>query len=258
MFRRGRFADSETQRHNHRDTQGAVMNESTTPKARGWHKPSPLVDWASVEDLTLLEAAYLAAGGVPCFLRDDACSQPPAASEYPYEALRILGRAVGARQLQVTQAAIRSPHSSHEAERIDPEDLLPGHVLAPEFVRFTAAEFKRWCLANDVPIPSPLIGKAAARREPLEPTPLTGEGVMPMPRELAIALQAWREVSKDFAKYGGVSPKTAITRWLADHHPEVSGHARERIATMANWQPGGGAPKTPVRSPAAKGDDAQA
>jgi hypothetical protein len=43
----------------------------------------------------------------------------------------------------------------------------------------------------------------------------------------------------------GRSPKAALLAWLETNKPDLSANARERIATVANWQPTGGAPKTP-------------
>ncbi|CAJ0770188.1 hypothetical protein R8510_00347 [Ralstonia chuxiongensis] len=68
--------------------------------------------------------------------------------------------------------------------------------------------------------------------------------------KLAAAVSAWRAV--DGGK--GASPKQAIAKWLREHADEfgladASGKPNEtgieEVAKVANWQPTGGAPKTP-------------
>ena len=68
--------------------------------------------------------------------------------------------------------------------------------------------------------------------------------------KLAAAVQAWQAVTDS----GGKSPKQALTKWLREHAAEFgltddegkpNETAIEEIAKVANWLPGGGAPKTP-------------
>lgn len=61
------------------------------------------------------------------------------------------------------------------------------------------------------------------------------------PPELDIAVQVWREIS---ATEGKGKPKARIRTWLDDNAPNLSGEAKERIATVANWDKAGG----PTRS----------
>lgn len=68
--------------------------------------------------------------------------------------------------------------------------------------------------------------------------------------KLAAALRAWMSVTDP----GSKTPKQALVRWLRENaaqfaltddegNPNETGI--EEIAKVANWQPGGGAPKTP-------------
>lgn len=66
--------------------------------------------------------------------------------------------------------------------------------------------------------------------------------------ELKVAIEAWTAL---FQKGGYVegkkSPKNQILQWLNESCPDrdrLSNHAIDRIATMINPKPGGGAPKT--------------
>lgn len=68
--------------------------------------------------------------------------------------------------------------------------------------------------------------------------------------KLAAAVRAWQFVTEPNGKH----PKQALTKWLRDHAEEFGlvddkGKPNEtgidEVAKVANWQPGGGAPKTP-------------
>jgi hypothetical protein len=71
--------------------------------------------------------------------------------------------------------------------------------------------------------------------------------------KLAAAVRAWQAVTDPLGK----TPKQALMKWLREHalefglnddegKPNETGI--EEVAKVANWQPGGGAPKTPGTS----------
>ena len=69
--------------------------------------------------------------------------------------------------------------------------------------------------------------------------------------KLAAAVRAWQAVTDA----GGKHPKQALAKWVREHASEfglVDEEGRpnetgiEDVAKVANWQPGGGAPKTPA------------
>lgn len=69
--------------------------------------------------------------------------------------------------------------------------------------------------------------------------------------KLAAAVRAWEAVTDPGTK----SPKKALDKWLREHAAEFGladdeglpiNQAVEDCSKVANWQPGGGAPKTPV------------
>jgi hypothetical protein len=71
--------------------------------------------------------------------------------------------------------------------------------------------------------------------------------------KLAAAVQAWMAMGSD-SMVGGKSPKQALTKWLREHAREFgladddgkpNETGIEEAAKVANWQPMGGAPKTP-------------
>lgn len=68
--------------------------------------------------------------------------------------------------------------------------------------------------------------------------------------KLAAAVRAWQSVTD----WEGKHPKQALTKWLREHAVEFglsdddgkpNETGIEEAAKVANWQPGGGAPKTP-------------
>jgi hypothetical protein len=72
--------------------------------------------------------------------------------------------------------------------------------------------------------------------------------------KLAAAVHAWLATDADSATKGK-SPKQALTKWLREHATEFdltdedgkpNETGIEEAAKVANWQPTGGAPKTPA------------
>jgi len=68
--------------------------------------------------------------------------------------------------------------------------------------------------------------------------------------KLAAAVRAWEAVTAS----GKISPKKALDKWLREHAAQFAlsdedgnpiNQAIEECSKIANWQPGGGAPKTP-------------
>ena len=59
------------------------------------------------------------------------------------------------------------------------------------------------------------------------------------PKELDIAVQAWRAVAVN--EQGGTgTPKARIKTWLNKHYPDLPDSAIERVAVVCNWDKAGG------------------
>ena len=56
-------------------------------------------------------------------------------------------------------------------------------------------------------------------------------------RELVVAIKAWDAVTTG----GKGSPRKALDKWINANHDYLTDKAKDRIATMINWKPGGGA-----------------
>ena len=67
------------------------------------------------------------------------------------------------------------------------------------------------------------------------------------PEELRAAIDAFTAVKGDEKALAGKSPKQALAAWLNENKQGMTGKAKERVATVANWEAKGGAPKTPQR-----------
>ena len=77
--------------------------------------------------------------------------------------------------------------------------------------------------------------------------------------KLAAAVRAWMALDGE-SSISGKSPKQALTKWLREHAREFgltdedgkpNETGIEEAAKVANWQPTGGAPKTPGANPPA-------
>jgi hypothetical protein len=87
--------------------------------------------------------------------------------------------------------------------------------------------------------------------EPSQPGYLTPEHPRYAPK-LAAATRAW--LAFEDRQLSRLSPKQALVKWLREHAAEFglsdddgkpNETGIEEVAKVANWQPGGGAPKTP-------------
>ncbi len=65
------------------------------------------------------------------------------------------------------------------------------------------------------------------------------------PLELQVAIEAFEAVFNNESALRGKSPKGALLAWLAKNKPDLGTEARDRIATLCNWQKQGGATKIP-------------
>ena len=206
-----------------------------------------LVNWEEAESLTLTEAACLLWGKDPSDLRAIEHRATTAsyvqeialkASELGAEAWRReLDRAVKARTLPAQHIVVKGFGSPNDFQAIDPATIGPHEVLVPELTTVAPAALIQWCIERRFPIPAPFALRAQSSAR--------GTARIHFPDELRAAVEAFRTVSRDPTATAKRSPKAALHAWLKQNKPELSANARERIATVSNWQPNGGAPKTP-------------
>jgi hypothetical protein len=82
--------------------------------------------------------------------------------------------------------------------------------------------------------------------------------------KLSAAVKAWEAIRANPALTKGRSPKQALIKWLNEHATELGladddgrpiTKAIEDIATVANWNTTGGAPKTPTPAISTKSEE---
>lgn len=161
---------------------------------------------------------------------------------------RILPSSTTAMVIALEQAVILGMLKSHSLlawdyegnlERVDVSELENySHISDDSMIKKT--ELAQWCEAKGIPHRWPLSSRAAKELENRTP-------IDQYPLELRAAIEVFEAVKNDPSATSRRSPKAAITTWLETNRPELSISARERVATVANWQPSGGAPKTPIQ-----------
>jgi hypothetical protein len=117
--------------------------------------------------------------------------------------------------------------------------LLSISMGDPDRCEIAVADFVKWALKSEWPIPPQLSASVASPtgngdRFEFDPQDET------YPIELDIALQAWRYASNNTKS--GKLPKQLVDEFIAKNYKDVSKEARERIAVVCNWAKKGGAP----------------
>jgi len=148
-------------------------------------------------------------------------------------------------------------------EALEFKDLEPDlWTEGGESPRFRASTLKQWFgrMGKFWPVPEPASipsldqGSVQLRRQiedlqnQLRPFEALADVENELvPKELVIALRAWQEVTENGTRgVTGRSPKQHIEKWLEDNNLGLSAGAIDRISTLANWKPSGGAPATPT------------
>lgn len=188
-----------------------------------------LMTWLLVDSLSLKEAVSLAVGRVPIL-----------GNGFP----RTFTPLLRAAELAVENGQL-VPSNDWKSPTINP---YYGNQYAEPKV--TQASFRAWLekalsqeLKSDAffflaePSVWPLVADVAANDR------LAADIY---PDELRAAIEAFEAVSSNPSATAKRTPKAALAGWLKMNKPELSANAQKRIATVANWLPAGGAPKTPV------------
>ena len=191
-----------------------------------------LLDWRTIKELSLTEAAYLLGGVDPGPLRQGRRMIEGEPSQWTHK----LERAVKAKSLVAHRIVVRSFAGLTETKEIEPSSVGAHEVLVPGLTRVSVLNLVTWCLANQAPVPWPFLDSVVPNQE---------QSTSAYPPELSAAIEAFEAVRSDPSATIRKSPKAAIVAWLKQNKPELTQGARDRIAIVANWQPAGGAPKMP-------------
>ncbi|HEX7342164.1 MAG TPA: hypothetical protein VF269_07800 [Rhodanobacteraceae bacterium] len=183
-----------------------------------------LLDWREIDTLTLVEAAYLLGGIDPGPYRQGAMFAIPV----PEHWIRVLMRSVKTKVLRAHIVVIRGMGENTEA--IPPEAISMHDVIVPGKTEITADHFVDWCKGMHAPIPWQFLERAN-RQQPCPD--------LQYPAKLRAAIHAFNALHGDPAKLHGKSPKQAIKAWL-EENTDLGPTARDDVAKVANWEPGGG------------------
>lgn len=190
-----------------------------------WDRMEACAGWEHAEVVELIDAAHLLTAHKP--KRDQYSRVLPADI---HAMLNTLEQTILLRQLPVFAAWTWGEYGAREpvaADQINP------HTVLHSCTTVRTADLAAWCDARAIFHPWHNGRRAIV------------EAVNPYPPELRAAIEAFNAVHGDPSTTAKRSPKAALTAWLKANKRDLSANARERIATVANWQPTGGAPKTP-------------
>jgi hypothetical protein len=188
-------------------------------------------DWIAVKAVSIRGAALLLNHYDPLKYPGNPSLPPDAQATFG-----MLKKAVLSRQLEPLAAfawGLEPGDSFDGVADIPIGAICPDTDLTGETVVSVAA-LAEWCESTGIVHPF--------RAQPNDTT--TARHLDAYPDKLRAAIEAFEAVSRDPAATAKQSAKAALTAWLAQHKPELSNNARDCIATIANWQPQGGAPKT--------------
>jgi len=223
--------------------------------------------WNLHEDFSVAHAAALVAGYEPTLI--DRCKSDSSFHKlFPKYGVTLdaLTKSITNNRLRATlRYSAREYGYADSLEEVDRAECgLPsgpgstaqeGEELSPDF-RFFYRPFPDWSLStvsqDDL---TQWLTQRGIRAGFFSPNATDGPGYLDSehPRyapKLAAAVRAWEAVTDTNGKH----PKQALTKWLREHCGEfdladAKGKPNEtgieEIAKVANWQPSGGAPKTP-------------
>ena len=184
--------------------------------------------WRIVPALTLKQAALLFS------LEDPRQADSNRILSAEAEPLRLaLEMSIRSGELLAFEIVARDPFTGELVGSIDPGASLRGLYIDDETTVQTS-ELARWADARGI---EHFWSTGAPRVATLS------RDISGYPPELRAAIEAFEALSNE--PDAGRSPRQRLLAWLTDNVPELGVNARERVATVANWKPEGGAPKTP-------------
>ncbi|HET8899314.1 MAG TPA: hypothetical protein VFN09_11135 [Rhodanobacteraceae bacterium] len=195
----------------------------------GFFQPAWLATWKYADVVNLRDAA--------CVLTDYDPAQYKVDRVLPSQAqtmLNILGDAVRLGRLPFAAAWewVDGGFGDIHASPLD-ADQISKHTELSDITTVFVNDLMPWCDAKGI-------------QHPWQSDTIPAGGTLDCyPDELRAAIEAFKAVQGNPALTAKRSPKAAIAEWLHANKPALSANARDRIATVANWQPTGGAPKTP-------------
>lgn len=208
----------------------------------GDDQPSWMDNWLLVDVLTISEAASLLCGEHPTYDHSTNRSINALAMEKAITVAITMGRITPLVAYTLSDWRDEDVHEI-EVEKIDFRTSLANctRIDIQELAAWAESKGRRHCwegmFEQGLTEPEPVLDEQSGDVVQTEA----------LPRELQVALDAFRAIHGNEEALSARSPRAALSEWIKQNHPGVGSEARNRIATVANWKPKGGAPKTPSR-----------
>ena len=180
--------------------------------------------------------------------------------------LRAVSEAICGGTLPFVEAwELHDDHQNGPWERkVDFPTLPDPNKLIPEKTRVRQAAFRKWADTKKLPsyrqdvMRLNALPTITAQLLEIQAPTATATLILPMPDfrdsanplspiELRASAEAWEIVTSEAKYEKGMAVKDAVKEVLSNHpdYRELSTEAKNRIATVVNWDKKGGAPKTP-------------
>lgn len=196
-------------------------------------RPSYWDEWKYVEYLTLDQAAVMLSGIDPELAND---TSTLSAKKPMLEAVRqsvIIGRLKPFRLYEWTK-------NGYDRWLVPVEEISSDTEIAEEST-VLVADLAAWADSKGIPHHWPRVQSDEA-----DSATSTSKLAIPYTEELQAAIDAYEAVRGNPEATQGRTPRKALLSWLEENRPNLGDNAHERIATMCNWKPQGGAPATPT------------
>lgn len=184
--------------------------------------------------LRLDEAAALLAGDNPHEVSLNGV--PPGKAELILR--EFIGAAIRGARFSMFSTVLRSdtlePVHPGEVRNLVFKDVSPSSYAAPY-------AFSYWADARGIPHHWPRL-----QLDEADSATSTSKLAIPYTEEMQAAIDVYEAVRGNPEATQGRTPRKALLSWLEENRPNLGSNARERIATMCNWEPQGGAPTTPT------------
>lgn len=237
------------------------------------HELPDLSDWRYVEVWTLEEAAMLWAGIDPIEhdgsrLQDLSFFVSKQQHRKALIFLRAAVEAVSAGTLSFVEAwELHEDLNNYWETKIKFPELPDPNKLIPNKTRVQQAAFMKWAESKNIYSYRQQILREELRMLKQFRSPITEVGESNVntkaktlelpapdflnpsnptsPRELRASVEVWQTITSQNMHDKGKSIKSVAKEVLNESYKDLSESAKDRIATVVNWKPEGGAPKTP-------------
>ena len=204
--------------------------------------------WRLCEELSINQAAHLLIGWDPNEVRSRTLAGVTFSLEMKAQYQSDLDAASTAITNALRRGAIEGKQvPCYKKDENEPWDIPIKDSVDPDASRIDVESLRRWLSSKGVKTGFffPLLTDDPDYLDPRNPR---------YAPKLAAAVRAWQAVTET----NGKPPKQMLVKWLREHAADFgltdddgkqNESGIEEVAKVANWQPSGGAPKTPQNPP---------